>query len=54
MIVRAKLEENGPPKNITHMLDLVNLFPDVQIHSLQDDLLLGLNISYHVHYCVTV
>ena len=33
-IVRVKLEENGPPKSITHMLDLVNLFPDIEIDSL--------------------
>ena len=33
-IVRVKLEENGPPKSITHMLDLVNLFPDIEINSL--------------------
>ena len=33
-IVRVKLEENGPPKSITHMLDLVNLFPDIGIDSL--------------------
>ena len=33
-IVRVKLEENGPPKGITHMLDLVNLFPDIEIDSL--------------------
>ena len=24
----VKLEENGPTKSVTHMLDLVNLFPD--------------------------
>ena len=33
-IVRVKLEENGPPKSITHILDLVNLFPDIEIDSL--------------------
>ena len=33
-IVRVKLEENCPPKSITHMLDLVNLFPDIEIDSL--------------------
>ena len=33
-IARAKLEENGPPKSITRMLDLVNLFPDIEIDSL--------------------
>ena len=33
-IVRVKLEENGPPKSITHMLDLANLFPDIEIDSL--------------------
>ena len=33
-IVRVKLEENGPPKSITHMLDLVNLFPGSEIDSL--------------------
>ena len=33
-IVRVKLEENGPPKSITHMLDLVNLFPNIEINSL--------------------
>ena len=32
--VRAKLEENGPPKSIIHMPDLVNLFPDIDIDSL--------------------
>ena len=48
-IVCIKLEENDPPKSITHMLDLVNLFPDIEIDSLEVDLLLGLNISYHVH-----
>ena len=30
----VKLEENGLPKSITHMLDLVNLFPDIEIDSL--------------------
>ena len=48
-IVRVKLEENGPLKSITHMLDLVNLFPDIEIDSLEVDLLLCVNISYHVH-----
>ena len=33
-IVHVKLEENGPPKSITHMLDLVNLFPDIEIDCL--------------------
>ena len=33
-IVRVKLEGNSPPKSITHMLDLVNLFPDIEIDSL--------------------
>ena len=33
-IVRVQLEENGPPKSITHMVDLVNLFPDIEIDSL--------------------
>ena len=33
-IVQVKLEENGPPKSITHILDLVNLFPDIEINSL--------------------
>ena len=33
-IVRVKLEENGPPKSITHMLDLVNLFADIEIDNL--------------------
>ena len=31
--VRVKLEENSPPKSITHMLDLVNLFPDIETDS---------------------
>ena len=33
-IVRVKLDENGPPNSITHMLDLVHLFPDIEIDSL--------------------
>ena len=33
-IVRVKLEENGTPKSITHMLDLIKLFPDIEIDSL--------------------
>ena len=33
-VVRVKLEENGTPKSITHMLDLLNLFPDIEIYSL--------------------
>ena len=33
-IILVKLEENGPSKSITHILDLVNLFPDIQIDSL--------------------
>ena len=32
-IARVKLEGNSPPKSITHMLDLVNLFPDIEIDS---------------------
>ena len=32
-IVRVKLEENCPPKSVTHMLDLVNPFPDIEIDS---------------------
>ena len=33
-VVRVKLEENGTPKSITHMLDLLNLFTDIEIYSL--------------------
>ena len=33
-IFRVKLEENGPPKSITHMLGLVNLFSGIEIDSL--------------------
>ena len=33
-IIRVRLEEKGPPKSITHMLDLVNLFPVIEIDSL--------------------
>ena len=33
-IVRVKLEENGLPRSITHMLDLPNLFPDIEVDSL--------------------
>ena len=33
-IVRVKLEEIGPPKSIAHILDLVNLFPNIEIDSL--------------------
>ena len=33
-IVRIKLEENGPSKSITRMLDLINLFSDIKIDSL--------------------
>ena len=33
-IVRVKLEENGLPRSITHMLDLANLFPDIEVDSL--------------------
>ena len=33
-IVLVKLEVNGPPKSITHMLDLVKLFPNIEIGSL--------------------
>lgn len=44
-IIRAKLEENGPPKSITHMFDLINLFPDVNIDSLQVNLPLRINNS---------
>ena len=33
-IVRVKLEENDPLKSITLMLDLANLFPDIEIDSL--------------------
>ena len=32
-IVRVKLEENCPPKSVTHMLDLVNPSPDIEIDS---------------------
>ena len=32
-IARVKLVENCPPKSVTHMLDLVNLFPDIEIDS---------------------
>ena len=32
--VRVRLGENGPPKGITHMLDLVNIIPDIDIDSL--------------------
>ena len=31
--VHVKLEENGQPESITHMLDLVDLFPDVDVGS---------------------
>ena len=33
-IVRVKLEENSPPRSIIHMLDLANLFPDIEVDSL--------------------
>ena len=33
-IVRVKLEENSLPRSITHMLDLANLFPDIEVDSL--------------------
>ena len=33
-IVRVKLKENSPPRSITHMLDLANLFPDIEVDSL--------------------
>ena len=33
-IVRVKLEENGLPRSIAHMLDLPNLFPDIEVDSL--------------------
>ena len=33
-IIHVKLEEIGPPKSITHILDLENLFPDIEIDSL--------------------
>ena len=33
-IVYVKLEKNGPPKSITPILDLVNLFPGIEIDSL--------------------
>ena len=33
-MIRVKVNENRPPKGITHMLDLVNLFPDIEIDSL--------------------
>ena len=33
-IVRVKLEENSPPRSITHILDLTNLFPDIEVDSL--------------------
>ena len=33
-IVCIKLEENDPSKSIAHMLDLVNLFSDIDINSL--------------------
>ena len=48
------LEENDPPKIITHMLDLVNLFPDIDIKSLYIDLLLSVNISYHVQFKLNI
>ena len=32
--VRVKPGENGPPESITHMFDLVNIFPDIDIDSL--------------------
>ena len=33
-IARVKLEENSPPRSITYMLDLANLFPDIEVDSL--------------------
>ena len=33
-IVRIRLEENGLPRSITRMLDLANLFPDIEVNSL--------------------
>ena len=49
MFVRVKLEENGPPKSVIPMLNLVNLFSDIDVGSLLVDLLWDVNISYA--YC---
>ena len=33
-LIRVKLEETGPSKIITHMVDLKELFPDTDIENL--------------------
>ena len=33
-LIRVKLEETGPSKIITHMIDLKDLFPDTNIENL--------------------
>ena len=34
VIIRLRIEEPGQAKTITHMVDLQNLFPDIEIDSL--------------------
>ena len=33
-LIRSRIEESGQVKIITHMIDLQNLFPDIEIDSL--------------------
>ena len=33
-LIHLQIEESGPKKIITHMVDLQNLFPDIEIDSL--------------------
>ena len=34
VLIRVKLQKTGPSKTITHMVDLKDLFPDIDIESL--------------------